>query len=126
MAHTDLAAGYSNMSMVGYQSPDGINQRYFPAGHRFSSVSLRTEPAVVFRVAKTGSNAARLNEEAAQAGVDATQPKCKANGGNGGKNGRSESRSRLLSFTRMPQALLIIRQTKGVMKRTDQPGNGRC
>ncbi len=36
----DFNVGYSNLSIVGWQTPDGVTQKYYGAGDRFSTVSV--------------------------------------------------------------------------------------
>ncbi len=73
----DLAAGYSNMSIVGYQSPDGITQKYYGPGKRFGMVSISLGIPVFTRAARNKVKAGRLNEEAAQLNLQATDQQLK-------------------------------------------------
>ncbi|MBI3138756.1 MAG: CusA/CzcA family heavy metal efflux RND transporter [Sphingobacteriales bacterium] len=73
----DLAAGYSNMSIVGYQSPDGITQKYYGPGKRFGTVSISIGIPVFARAARNKVKAGRLIEEAAQLNLQATDQQLK-------------------------------------------------
>jgi len=35
-----IGVGYSNLSMIGWQSPDGVNQKYYGSGQRFQTFNL--------------------------------------------------------------------------------------
>jgi cobalt-zinc-cadmium resistance protein CzcA len=36
----DLSLGYSNLSIIGWQSPDGVTQKYYGSGDRFNTFSM--------------------------------------------------------------------------------------
>lgn len=73
----ELTAGYTNMSITGYQSPDGITQKYYGPGNRFGTVSLTMGIPVFTRSARNKVKAGRLNEEAAQLNMQAADQQLK-------------------------------------------------
>jgi len=58
----EWAVGYNNMSISGYQSTDGVNQRYFGAGQRFSSYNLTLSLPLFNKTAKNKVKAGQINE----------------------------------------------------------------
>jgi cobalt-zinc-cadmium resistance protein CzcA len=73
----DISFGYNNMSIVGYQSTDGINQKYYGAGNRFSAFSLTLGVPLFSKAAKNRIKAGQLNEEAAKINVRAADQQIK-------------------------------------------------
>jgi len=74
----DLTAGYNNMSIVGYQSPDGITQKYYGPGQRFGTVSVSMGIPLFNKAARNKVKAGKLNEEAARLNVQATDQELKS------------------------------------------------
>ncbi|MBX2925679.1 MAG: CusA/CzcA family heavy metal efflux RND transporter [Chitinophagaceae bacterium] len=62
----DIIVGYSNQSLVGYQSVDGVTQEYFGAGRRFHIASLSVGVPIFNAAAKARIRAAKVNEEIAK------------------------------------------------------------
>lgn len=58
----DFSIGYNNLSIVGWQSKDGVTQQYYGAGDRFSIVNLSMGIPLFARAAKQRIRAARLQE----------------------------------------------------------------
>ena len=73
----DIAVGYNNMSFVGYQSPDGVSQKYYGLGDRFHSVNLTLGIPIFNRVTKNKVKAGQLNEEVARMNVNAADQQLK-------------------------------------------------
>lgn len=73
----DLSAGYNNMSIVGYQSPDGVTQKYYGPGQRFGTVNITMGVPLFTKAARNKVKAARLSEEAAQLNVKAADQQLK-------------------------------------------------
>lgn len=61
----EFTAGYNNMSFVGYQSTDGVNQRYLGPGERFSSCNLTLSLPIFNKAAKNKVKAGHISEEIA-------------------------------------------------------------
>ncbi len=73
----DIAVGYNNMSFVGYQSTDGVSQKYYGLGDRFHSVNLTLGIPIFNRVTKNKVKAGQLNEEVARMNVNAADQQLK-------------------------------------------------
>ncbi len=73
----DLSAGYNNMSIVGYQSADGITQKYYGPGQRFGTVNITMGVPLFTKAARNKVKAAKLSEEAAQLNVKAADQQLK-------------------------------------------------
>jgi cobalt-zinc-cadmium resistance protein CzcA len=65
----DISVGYNNMSIVGYQSADGVTQKYYGSGNRFNSFNLTLGVPIFSKVAKNRIKAGRLNEDVARMNV---------------------------------------------------------
>ncbi|MBL7744883.1 MAG: CusA/CzcA family heavy metal efflux RND transporter [Chitinophagaceae bacterium] len=74
----DISAGYNNMSIVGYQSTDGITQKYYGTGSRFSSFNLSLGIPLFARAAKNKVKAGKLNEEVAVMNVKVADQQLKS------------------------------------------------
>ncbi len=61
----DINFGYSNMSIVGWISDDGINQKYYGSSDRFSVYQLGLGLPLFTGAAKARIKASRINEEMA-------------------------------------------------------------
>ena len=68
----DFSIGYSNQSIIGYQSPDGMTQKYYGAGDRFSIVSLSLGIPLFNKATKARIKASRANEEVARLNTEAS------------------------------------------------------
>lgn len=68
----DISIGYSNLSIIGYQSPDGVNQKYYGSGDRFNVFSLSLGIPLFNKVAKAKIKASQTNEELAKMTTAAT------------------------------------------------------
>ncbi|MBX3241983.1 MAG: CusA/CzcA family heavy metal efflux RND transporter [Chitinophagaceae bacterium] len=60
--HPEFSIGYSNQSIIGYQSTDGISQKYYSAGHRFHVATLGIGIPLFNGAAKARIKAAQINE----------------------------------------------------------------
>jgi heavy metal efflux system protein len=69
----EFSVGYNNQSITGYQSPDGINQKYYDAGHRFHFVNLSVGIPLFNAAAKARIRAGKINEEVARINTMATE-----------------------------------------------------
>ncbi len=74
----DIAAGYNNMSIVGYQSPDGITQKYYGSGSRFNSFTITMAIPLFSKAAKNKVKAGQLNEEVARMNVKVADQQLKS------------------------------------------------
>jgi heavy metal efflux system protein len=68
----DISIGYSNLSIIGYQSPDGVNQKYYGGGDRFNVFSLSIGIPLFNKVTKAKIKASQTNEELAKMTTAAT------------------------------------------------------
>ena len=62
----DLSVGYSNISFIGYQSPDGVTQKYYSGSDRFHIFSLSLGIPLFNKAAKARVKASQVNEELAK------------------------------------------------------------
>ena len=74
----DVSVGYNNMSIVGYQSKDGVTQQYYGAGSRFNSFNLTLAVPLFSKAAKNKVKAGQLNEEIARMNVKVTDQQLKS------------------------------------------------
>ncbi|MGZ5218922.1 MAG: efflux RND transporter permease subunit, partial [Chitinophagaceae bacterium] len=65
----DISIGYNNMSIVGYQSSDGVTQKYYGSGKRFNSFNLTLGVPIFSNAVKNKVKAGQLNEEVARLNV---------------------------------------------------------
>ncbi len=63
----DISIGYSNLSIVGWQSPDGIAQKYYGSGDRFSMFSLSMGIPLFTKAVRAKVKASQLMEEKSRA-----------------------------------------------------------
>lgn len=75
----DFSIGYSNQSIIGYQSPDGINQKYYDDGDRFNIVSLSLGIPLFNKATKARIRAGKVNEEVTRINTEATAQQVKTN-----------------------------------------------
>jgi len=68
----DFKVGYNNQSIIGYQSADGINQKYYDAGRRFHFVNFSVGIPLFNGAAKARIRAGKINEEVAKMNTAAT------------------------------------------------------
>lgn len=68
----DIGLGYSNMSIVGYQSRDGVSQEYFNGGDRFSAFNLTLGIPLINKATKNRIRASRINEQVARMQTEIT------------------------------------------------------
>ncbi|WP_336515359.1 CusA/CzcA family heavy metal efflux RND transporter [Pollutibacter soli] len=69
----DFTVGYSNQSIVGYQSLDGVTQKYFTAGDRFHIVNLSAAIPIFNKTTKAKVRAGQINEEVARINTMTTE-----------------------------------------------------
>lgn len=75
----DLAVGYSNQSIIGYHSSDGITQKYYGGGYRFHIANITIGIPLFNGATKAKIKAGRINEEVAKINTRATQQNIKRN-----------------------------------------------
>jgi cobalt-zinc-cadmium resistance protein CzcA len=61
----DFTFGYSNLSIIGWQSPDGISQQYFGGGRRFGIYQLGVGVPLFNSATRAKIKASSINEEIA-------------------------------------------------------------
>ena len=74
----DISVGYNNMSIIGYQSTDGVTQKYYGSGNRFSSFYLTLGVPIFNKGAKNKVKAGHLNEEVARMNVKVADQQLKS------------------------------------------------
>ncbi|MEO7044720.1 MAG: TolC family protein, partial [Ferruginibacter sp.] len=62
----DIFFGYSNQSITGWQTTDGVNQRFYSGSNRFNSVHAGIAIPLFNKTTKNHIKAAKLNEEVAK------------------------------------------------------------
>lgn len=67
----EFSLGYTNMSIVGYQTKDGVNDLYFGPGYRFHSVNFTMALPLFMKATRTRAKAFQVQAEQAQAQTDA-------------------------------------------------------
>lgn len=68
----EFTVGYSNMSIRGYQTKDGVAQQFYDGGDRFSVYQLTLGLPLITKATRAKIRAAKVQEEAAQLQVNAT------------------------------------------------------
>lgn len=74
----DIGLGYSNMSISGYQSRDGVSQEHFDGSDRFSAFSISVGIPLFNRTTKMKIRASRINEQVAQMQTEASSQQIKS------------------------------------------------
>jgi cobalt-zinc-cadmium resistance protein CzcA len=69
----DFNLGYSNLSIKGWQSPDGITQQFYGTNNRFGIYQFGLSLPVLNGTSKAKVKAARLSSEAALLALDQTR-----------------------------------------------------
>ena len=69
----EFTVGYSNQSLIGYQSKDGVTQQYYNAGDRFNIYQLTLGLPLFTKAAKAKVRAAKTQEEIASLQLAATE-----------------------------------------------------
>ncbi|HRO47177.1 CusA/CzcA family heavy metal efflux RND transporter [Agriterribacter sp.] len=75
----DFAVGYSNQSIIGYHSADGVHQKYYSGSNRFHIASLTVGIPLFNGAAKARIKAGRIQEEVAGINTKATEQFIKHN-----------------------------------------------
>lgn len=74
----EFSVNYNNQSLIGYQSPDGVTQKYFSASNRFHFVALTVDVPLFTRATKAKIKAGKVNEEVAKINTKATEQDIKS------------------------------------------------
>ncbi|PZR27314.1 MAG: CusA/CzcA family heavy metal efflux RND transporter [Citrobacter freundii] len=69
----DITLGYSNQSIIGYQSADGVTQQYYGAGKRFHIVNLSVGIPLFNSAAKARIRAAGVRQDIAKMNTAAAE-----------------------------------------------------
>lgn len=69
----DFGVGYNNLSIVGYQSPDGVSQKFYGSGHRFNIYQLTVGVPIFTGAVRSRIKAGELSQETAKLELQATQ-----------------------------------------------------
>ena len=75
--HPDFSVSYNNQSLIGYQSPDGVTQKYFDAGHRFHFVNLTVDVPLFNRATRARVKAGKINEDVTKINTKAAEQSIK-------------------------------------------------
>jgi cobalt-zinc-cadmium resistance protein CzcA len=62
----DVTLGYSNMSIIGFQSPDGVSQKYYSGSDRFNVYSLSVGIPLFNKTVKARVKAGTVNQQIAE------------------------------------------------------------
>jgi cobalt-zinc-cadmium resistance protein CzcA len=62
----DIAVGYNNLSIIGYQSIDGVTQKYYDAGHRFNIYQLTLGLPIFTGAVRSRIKAGEIEQETAK------------------------------------------------------------
>ncbi|OQP52062.1 acriflavine resistance protein B [Niastella yeongjuensis] len=68
----EFTVGYSNQSIIGYQTKDGVNQKYYSGGDRFNIYQLSVGLPIFNKAVKARIRAGQLQEATTRLEVDAT------------------------------------------------------
>jgi cobalt-zinc-cadmium resistance protein CzcA len=68
----EFTVGYSNQSIIGYQTKDGVTQKYYGGGDRFNIYQLSVALPLFNKAVKARIRAGQLQEETTRLQVDAT------------------------------------------------------
>jgi cobalt-zinc-cadmium resistance protein CzcA len=74
----EFGVGYSNLSIIGWQSPDGFSQKYYGSGDRFHIGQLTMGIPLFNAATKSRIRAGEANAEASRAERDATYRRLQA------------------------------------------------
>lgn len=75
----DFAVGYSNQSVIGYHSEDGISQKYYSGSNRFHIASVTVGIPLFNSATKARIKAGRVHQETAKLHTKATEQYIKRN-----------------------------------------------
>ena len=107
----ELAVGYFNQSLIGYQRPDANGpERYYGPGSRFQGVQAGVAVPLWRQPQRARVQAARLQEQVAQAGYE--RARAEAAGRRDellARRAEQQPRLRYFEQTALPQAALIVR-----------------
>ncbi len=74
----DFFIGYANQSINGWQTPDGINQKYYSGSNRFNAFQVGIDLPIFTKTTKTKIKAGRINESIATLQTRQVQSKLKS------------------------------------------------
>lgn len=66
----DITLGYNNLSLIGWQSPDGVTQKFYGWGDRFNTVNLGIGLSIFNGASKARMEAAEKNMQATEVKVN--------------------------------------------------------
>ena len=75
----DFSVGYSNQSIIGYHSEDGVSQKYYSGSNRFHIANVTVGIPLFNSAAKARIQAGRVHEEVAKLHTKATEQHIKHN-----------------------------------------------
>jgi cobalt-zinc-cadmium resistance protein CzcA len=75
----DITLGYSNQSIIGYQSTDGVSQQYYGAGKRFHIVNLSVGIPLFNSAAKARIRASQVKEDIAKINTNSVEQRIQYN-----------------------------------------------
>lgn len=101
------------MSIIGYQSPDGVNQKYYGAGDRFSIFSLSLGVPIFNKATKARIKAGQLNEQVSKLVTESATLQVKTKLQQASEEFRKQERSmHYYEQTGAQQSELIIKNAK--------------
>lgn len=109
----DVTIGYNNMSIIGYQSPDGVSQKYYGAGDRFNIFSLSLGVPIFNKAIKARIKAGQLNEQVSKLVTESATLQLKTKLQQAAEEFRKQERSmHYYEQTGAQQSELIIKNAK--------------
>lgn len=105
----EVSLGYNNLSLIGWQSPDGVNQKFYGAGDRFSFYQMtlglplfNASTRARIKAGEIGRDANRLERDHVLSGIAAQRRRARET------YGKHESGVEFYRRTGLPQAELIM------------------
>lgn len=109
----DFSIGYSNMSITGYQSPDGITQRYYGSSDRFHVGGISLALPIFNKAARARIKAAGIHEKLARQATETEQNRLMADWRQAVDQWQKTKEAlRYYEQTGLQQGELIIRQSR--------------
>lgn len=109
----ELGIGYNNMSIIGWQTKDGVNEQYYKASDRFHIYNFMIGIPLFAGATKARINAARINENKLQLEADAAAAQLQTQFGQALLQ-YQQQKSRLTYFQKegLKQSELLISQAR--------------
>lgn len=114
----EISLGYSNLSIIGWQSPDGVTQKYYGGGDRFNTVNMVLGIPIFNGSVKSRIKASSVNKEMSRLQMMAAEEQYKNRFAQLAETFRKHMATvRFYEATGLPQAEQLISQA-GISYRT--------